>query len=71
MNAIAPGTTMTEMIEQWVAQDPAIIEKNNSLTPLRRAADPNEIAQAAAWLLSDHASYITGVVLPVDGGRRA
>ncbi|MEK3916685.1 SDR family NAD(P)-dependent oxidoreductase [Paenibacillus sp. FSL H7-0331] len=71
VNAIAPGTTMTEMIEQWVAQDPAIIEKNNSLTPLRRAADPNEIAQAAAWLLSDHASYITGVVLPVDGGRRA
>lgn len=71
VNAIAPGTTMTEMIEQLVAQDPERIEKSNSLTPLRRPADPHEIAQAAAWLLSDRASYVTGVVLPVDGGRRA
>jgi NAD(P)-dependent dehydrogenase (short-subunit alcohol dehydrogenase family) len=71
VNAVAPGTTMTEMIEKWVAQDPAIIKKNNSLTPLRRAADPHEIAQAAAWLLSDRSSYVTGVVLPVDGGLRA
>lgn len=71
VNAIAPGTTMTEMIEQLIAQEPEIIEKSNSLTPLRRAADPYEIAQAAAWLLSDRASFVTGVVLPVDGGGRA
>ncbi|MEK4649856.1 SDR family NAD(P)-dependent oxidoreductase [Niallia sp. FSL W8-0954] len=71
VNAIAPGTTMTEMIEGLVAQVPDIIEKSNSVTPLRRPADPHEIAQAAAWLLSDRASYVTGVVLPVDGGTRA
>jgi NAD(P)-dependent dehydrogenase (short-subunit alcohol dehydrogenase family) len=71
VNAVAPGTTMTEMIQQLVSQDPTIIERSNSLTPLRRAADPNEVAQAAAWLLSDRASYVTGVVLPVDGGSRA
>lgn len=71
VNAIGPGTTMTEMIGQLVAQDPDIIEKSNAATPLRRAADPHEIAQAAAWLLSDRASFVTGVVLPVDGGARA
>jgi NAD(P)-dependent dehydrogenase (short-subunit alcohol dehydrogenase family) len=71
VNAVAPGTTMTEMIQKWVSQDPTIIERLNSITPLRRAADPNEVAQAAAWLLSDRASYVTGVVLPVDGGLRA
>jgi NAD(P)-dependent dehydrogenase (short-subunit alcohol dehydrogenase family) len=71
VNAVAPGTTMTEMIQKWVSQDPTIIERLNSITPLRRAADPNEVAQAAAWLLSDRASYVTGVILPVDGGLRA
>ncbi|AJY73455.1 SDR family NAD(P)-dependent oxidoreductase [Paenibacillus beijingensis] len=71
VNAVAPGTTMTEMIQRWVSQDPTILKKLNSITPLRRAADPNEVAQAAAWLLSDRASYVTGVVLPVDGGARA
>ncbi|WP_405153445.1 SDR family NAD(P)-dependent oxidoreductase [Paenibacillus sp. FSL K6-0108] len=71
INAIAPGTTLTEMIQQWVAVDPDIIEKISAMTPLRRAAEPMEIAQAAAWLLSDNASFITGVILPVDGGLTA
>jgi NAD(P)-dependent dehydrogenase (short-subunit alcohol dehydrogenase family) len=38
---------------------------------MRRTADPGEIAQAAAWLLSDRASFVTGTVLRVDGGARA
>lgn len=71
VNAVAPGTTMTAMIQKWVSQEPAIVEQLNARTPLRRAASPEEIAQAAAWLLSDRASYITGVVLRVDGGIRA
>jgi NAD(P)-dependent dehydrogenase (short-subunit alcohol dehydrogenase family) len=71
VNAVAPGTTMTAMMQKWAKLEPAIVEQLNAHTPLRRAASPEEIAQAAAWLLSDRASYITGVVLPVDGGMRA
>ncbi|WP_433658349.1 SDR family NAD(P)-dependent oxidoreductase [Nocardia sp. CA-128927] len=71
VNAIAPGTTLTEMIHDWEAGSPGVIERLNAVTPLRRAADPDEIAQAAAWLLSDRSSYVTGTVLRVDGGLRA
>lgn len=64
-NAVAPGTTLTPMIEavpEHVRKDwlPAI--------PLRREADPSEIASAIVFLLSDDASYITGQVLGVNGG---
>jgi NAD(P)-dependent dehydrogenase (short-subunit alcohol dehydrogenase family) len=68
VNAIAPGTTMTAMFQRLVEEEPAIVEQFNTGTPLRRVADPEEVAEAAAWLLSDRASYITGVVVPVDGG---
>ncbi len=46
-------------------------ERLQAHTPLRSAADPDEIAQAAAWLLSDCSSFVTGTVLRVDGGARA
>jgi NAD(P)-dependent dehydrogenase (short-subunit alcohol dehydrogenase family) len=36
--------------------------------PMRRVAQPSEIGDAVAWLMSDRASYVTGVALPVDGG---
>lgn len=41
------------------------------MTPLGRGAHPREIAEAAAWLLSDLASYVSGAILPVDGGTMA
>jgi NAD(P)-dependent dehydrogenase (short-subunit alcohol dehydrogenase family) len=71
VNAIAPGNTRTEMIRAWEAESPGLVERLIAQTPLRRSADPDEIAQAAAWLLSDRSSFVTGTVLRVDGGARA
>ncbi|GGU06663.1 SDR family NAD(P)-dependent oxidoreductase [Streptomyces violascens] len=71
VNAIAPGPTLTDMIQAWEDDSPGVIERLTARSSLRRVADPEEIAEAAAWLLSDRASYVTGTVLPVDGGARA
>ena len=71
VNAIAPGNTRTEMILAWQAHSPGLVERLEAQTPLRRSAEPDEIAQAAAWLLSDRSSFVTGTVLRVDGGARA
>ncbi|KZM74919.1 SDR family NAD(P)-dependent oxidoreductase [Nocardia terpenica] len=71
VNAIAPGGTATRMLRDWNARSPGIIDQIAAATPLRRQAAPEEIAEAAAWLLSDRASFVTGVVLRVDGGAAA
>jgi NAD(P)-dependent dehydrogenase (short-subunit alcohol dehydrogenase family) len=68
VNAIAPGLTMTEMVEEWNRHDPGVVDRIVAGTPLGRAATPEEIAESAAWLLSDRASFVTGAVLPVTGG---
>lgn len=70
VNAITPGSTLTEMMLDWDAESPGVIDQLAAATPLRRGADPTEIAEAALWLLSDRASYVTGAVLRVDGGLR-
>lgn len=68
VNAIAPGATMTDMMTAWKERDPGIIDQLGSLAALGRVGQPDEIAEAAAWLLSDRASYVTGMTLGVDGG---
>ncbi|MEW2070644.1 SDR family oxidoreductase [Streptomyces sp. NPDC007346] len=71
VNAIAPGTTRSEMMDRWFDLNPGLEEELRTMAPLPRTADPREIAAAAAWLLSDQASFVVGATLPVDGGWTA
>ena len=71
INALAPGTVDTPMIADWIQQQPELAAQLTAMTPLGRSAQPSEIAEAAAWLLSDRASYVTGAVLTIDGGMTA
>lgn len=71
VNAIAPGTTRSEMMATWFDLNPGLEEHLHTMAPLPRTADPREIAYAAAWLLSDQASFVVGATVPVDGGWTA
>ncbi|PZG20946.1 SDR family NAD(P)-dependent oxidoreductase [Nonomuraea aridisoli] len=71
VNGITPGGTATEMIDTWESATPGIIKRINASSPLGRMAEPREIAEVAAWLLSDRASMVTGASVPVDGGAGA
>ncbi len=80
-NVVCPGTTDTPMLRVFLARpdqqsthgmDPEELEaKRAGQNALGRPAQPEEIANAALFLLSDEASFITGAALPVDGGNTA
>ncbi|GAA2965115.1 MULTISPECIES: SDR family oxidoreductase [Streptomyces] len=68
VNSVAPGTTRSEITADWFGRNPGLEEMVNGMTPQGRTADPAEVAAAAAWLISDRCPFLTGTVLPVDGG---
>jgi NAD(P)-dependent dehydrogenase (short-subunit alcohol dehydrogenase family) len=67
VNAVAPGVVLTPMTQNHF-KDPYYTRMLVDSAPLGRYAEPEELAAAIAFLASDDASFITGVVLPVDGG---
>lgn len=67
VNAVRPGLTKTTMF--IINGDNERINRVAPTIPMRRAGEPNEIAEAIYWLFSDKASYVTGAILDVGGGR--
>jgi NAD(P)-dependent dehydrogenase (short-subunit alcohol dehydrogenase family) len=68
VNAVCPGVIHTEMIDRVTGRDPAIEQQFVNMEPMGRMGTPQEIAEAAVWLCSPAASFITGQALAIDGG---
>ncbi|WP_033341578.1 SDR family NAD(P)-dependent oxidoreductase [Catenuloplanes japonicus] len=68
VNVIAPGPTETPMLEETRRNVPGGVEKRIAATPLRKAGTGAEVGATVSFLLSDRASHLSGVILPVDGG---
>jgi NAD(P)-dependent dehydrogenase (short-subunit alcohol dehydrogenase family) len=74
VNALCPGIIDTPMLQTFAATRPdpdAAWAQYSAAQPMGRLGTPDECADAALWLVSDEASFITGVALPVDGGFTA
>jgi len=69
VNAVAPGTIATEMAAKAVLATEEARKRVMSRTPMKRLGEPSEVADVVAWLASDAASYVTGEIVVVDGGR--
>ncbi len=69
VNCIAPGFIATKMSATALNGDPERKQKVLSRTPMGRLGDPNDVANAAYFLASDDSTFITGTVVPVDGGN--
>ena len=70
VNAVAPGTIATELAKNAVLGSEAAKARIMSRTPMQRLGQPEEIADVCGFLVSSAASYMTGEIVYVDGGRR-
>lgn len=68
INAVSPGVVRTPGVEKYMEEQPKIAEGLMRAAVMRRLGEPEEIAEAVCFLLSDRASFITGQILGVDGG---
>lgn len=68
INAVSPGVIRTPGVEKYFAEQPKIAEGLKNAAVMNRLGEPEEIAEAVAFLSSDRASFITGQILSVDGG---
>jgi NAD(P)-dependent dehydrogenase (short-subunit alcohol dehydrogenase family) len=67
VNAVRPGHIYTELHAK--GGEPQRVERVKALIPMKRGGQPEEVASAILWLLSEEASYVTGTILDVSGGR--
>lgn len=70
VNAVAPGVIRSPMTASYF-DDPALLARLRAAYPLGRAGEPEEVADVALFLASDAARFVTGAVIPVDGGYTA
>jgi NAD(P)-dependent dehydrogenase (short-subunit alcohol dehydrogenase family) len=69
INIVCPGPTeRTRLIENLTSTHPEERERTLNVIPMHRMAEPEEVAEAVVWLCSDAASFVTGHVMPIDGG---
>ena len=71
VNAVCPGIIKTPMLERMIEETGMTQESVETQEPVGRLGMPEEIAEAVVWLLSEQASFVTGIALPVDGGYTA
>ena len=69
VNAVAPGTIATELAQRAVLGSEEAKARIMSRTPMKRLGEPREIADVCAFLISSAASYMTGEIVYIDGGR--
>ncbi len=71
VNILCPGTIQTNVWNPHLKKDPKLLKKLATFYPLGRIGQPDDIANAALWLASDEAAWVTGTVIPIDGGLTA
>ena len=69
VNVVAPGWVRSPMSAPYLDED--VLSGRTRFNPVGRVGEPEDIGQAVAWLLQDSASYLTGAIIPVDGGQTA
>jgi NAD(P)-dependent dehydrogenase (short-subunit alcohol dehydrogenase family) len=71
VNAVLPGSIRTPMLRGFVGGDEELLERMGRHSPMGRLGEPDEVAEAIVWLLSDAAAFVTGECLSADGGVAA